>query len=43
MRGGIINYIGLAVCLIAILMLLVASSKRWNKNYKARKSAKRGF
>jgi hypothetical protein len=42
MRGGLINYAGLAVCGIAIVMLLMASSKRWSRSYKARKAAKKG-
>lgn len=42
MRGGLVNYAGLIVCGIAIIMLLAASSKRWRKNYRDRKAAQRG-
>lgn len=42
MRGGIVNYAGLAICILAVIMLLVAYMKGKKNDYKARKAAKKG-
>jgi len=42
MEGGIVNYAGLGLCVLAVIMLLAAFMKGKKNDYKARRAAKRG-
>jgi hypothetical protein len=42
MDDSIVNYAGLGVCFIAIVMLFAAYSKVKTKAYKARRAARKG-
>ncbi len=39
----IIHYAGLGLCVLAIVMLMAAYSKKRTKAYKARRAAKKGL